>query len=261
MRPRIRLVLVLCTALAGCAAVTGRIAPVGPDPVGYLSVAATSAALAGLPPPPAAGSPEDQADRRAFLDTRALAETPRWTAAQADAELDPAYAPTLFDCAMGARLTGAPTPALSRLFGRTLADTIAAWTPAKTRWFRQRPYLEAEGAVCVRTTPEVGQSSAYPSGHAAAGWLWARILADLAPDRSEQLLERGRRIGDSRVICGLHHPTDVEAGRRLADALYADLSADPGFQADLAAARVEVAALRAKGGANPVCTADAEASR
>jgi acid phosphatase (class A) len=113
----------------------------------------------------------------------------------------------------------------------------------------------------VRTSPEVDQSSAYPSGHAVAGWLWARVLADLAPDRAEALLAQGRRIGDSRAVCGLHHPSDVEAGRRLGEALYAQLSADSAFQADLETARAEVAAVRAKGGANPACTAEADASR
>lgn len=255
MRPPIRRVLILCTALAGCAAVTRQLTPASLTPAGYLSVAATGAALAELPPPPAAGSPVDKADRRAFLDSRALEDTPRWTAAQADAELDPELARAMFDCALGARLSGTPTPALTRLFARTLADTIEAWTPAKARWFRTRPYLEAQGPVCVRTSPEVDQSSAYPSGHAAAGWLWARILADLAPDRAEALLAQGRRIGDSRVVCGLHHPSDVEAGRRLGDALYERLAADPAFQADLQAARAEVATARAGGGVNPACTA------
>ncbi|NEX92472.1 phosphatase PAP2 family protein [Caulobacter sp. 17J65-9] len=259
MRPPIRLVLTLCIAVAGCAAVTGQITPAAVTPSGYLSAATASAVLADLPPPPAAGSPEDQADRRAFLETRALEDTPRWTAAQADAELDPAFAPTLFDCALGARVTPAEAPALTRLFARSLADTIDAWTVAKTKWFRTRPYLEAPGSVCVRTSPEVDQSSAYPSGHAAAGWLWARVMADLAPDRAEELLAQGRRIGDSRVVCGLHHPSDVEAGRKLGDAIYDKLTADPAFQADLTAARAEVAAARAKGVANPVCTAQAEA--
>lgn len=239
---------------------TGSVTPERLAPPGYLSAAASAAALAALPPPPAPGSPEDQADRRAFLETRALEHTPRWTAAQADAELDPELAPALFDCALGARLSGTRPPALVRLFARSLADTVEAWTPAKTRWFRPRPYLEAKGGVCVRTSAEVDQSSAYPSGHAAAGWLWARILSELAPDRAAELMAQGRRIGDSRVVCGLHHPSDVEAGRQLGDALYARLQADPAFQADLEAARAEIAAIRAKGAANPMCVADAAAS-
>lgn len=259
MRSPTRLALALCTALAGCAAVTGRIAPERLAPTGYLSAAAAAALAADLPPPPAGGSPEDQADRRVFIESRALEDTPRWTAAQADAELDPVMAPALFDCALGAPLSQARAPALSRLFARSLADTVAAWAPAKSRWFRPRPYLEAEGAVCVRTTPEVSRSSAYPSGHAAAGWLWARILADLAPDRAAELTAQGRRIGDSRVVCGLHHPSDVEAGRRLGDAVYARLQSDPAFLADLEAARAETAAIRARGGANPACTATADA--
>jgi acid phosphatase (class A) len=62
----------------------------------------------------------------------------------------------------------------------------------------------------------------------------------------DAILARGRQIGDDRVIGGVHFPSDVEAGRTLAQAIFAKLMASPDFQADLARAKTEIAAARAK---------------
>jgi acid phosphatase (class A) len=182
--------------------------------------------------------------------TAALANTPRWRVAQADAELDPEMAPQMFDCAVGARLAEGRPPALTRLFRGVVQDAQAAWAPAKNRWSRPRPTREP---FCLRERVENG---AYPDGHAALGMAWALILSELAPDRADLVMARGLAVGDSRVVCGMNHPTDVEAGRVVGAALYAALQAEPRFRADMALARAEVAAARAKGTTNPVCTAE-----
>jgi acid phosphatase (class A) len=54
------------------------------------------------------------------------------------------------------------------------------------------------------------------------------------------------------VVCGVHYPSDVEAGRTIGAAVVARLHAEPAFQADLAAAKVEAAkAPAAKSCAQP----------
>jgi acid phosphatase (class A) len=68
----------------------------------------------------------------------------------------------------------------------------------------------------------------------------ALILAELRPEHASAILVRGREFGDSRAICGVHYMSDVEAGRLYAAAVVARLHADPQFQADLAASRVEL---------------------
>ena len=72
------------------------------------------------------------------------------------------------------------------------------------------------------------------------------ILAELAPDLKDALLARGEQIGDDRVIAGVHFPSDVEAGHTLAHDLFTRFMATPEFQADLAKAKAEIAAERAK---------------
>jgi len=72
------------------------------------------------------------------------------------------------------------------------------------------------------------------------------ILAELAPDRATAILNRGRAFGESRVVCGVHSPSAVDAGRTNGASLVATLHGQTAFRADLEAAREELAALRAK---------------
>ena len=69
-----------------------------------------------------------------------------------------------------------------------------------------------------------------------------------APDRDEPILARARAFGESRVVCGVHNASAVEAGRLLAAAIVARRAADADLAADLVRARAELAALRAAGG-------------
>jgi acid phosphatase (class A) len=90
-------------------------------------------------------------------------------------------------------------------------------------------------------------NGSYPSGHTAVGWAWALILGEIAPERIDQILARGRVFGESRVVCNVHWQTDVVEGRFLGAGIVSILHADPTFCADLEAAKVELAAIRAKG--------------
>lgn len=97
----------------------------------------------------------------------------------------------------------------------------------------------------------------YPSGHAAIGWAWGLVLAELAPERAPALLARGRAFGESRAVCGLHHPSDVAAGRDIAAGVVARLHADPVFRADMERARSAMAAAPAPASPAPACAVEA----
>ena len=45
-------------------------------------------------------------------------------------------------------------------------------------------------------------------------------------------MEAGREIGDSRVICGVHYQSDVEAGRMLGAAMVSREHASAAFRTD-----------------------------
>ncbi|MBB4088194.1 glycerophosphodiester phosphodiesterase family protein [Sphingomonas carotinifaciens] len=197
-------------------------------------------ALTGvLPPPPATGSIEDEADRAAFRATRVQEGSPRWRQAIADVDETIPAILTDFSPAAGRPLSARTTPALARLLTRMRGDVAAAVNAVKPLYARKRPFLIDAGSVC-QPRAALERSFDYPSGHTSWGTSVALVLAELIPARAGHILERGRDYGDSRIICGAHNASAVTAGRQAAAAVVARLHGDADFRADLDAARVEL---------------------
>ncbi|MGE0597375.1 MAG: phosphatase PAP2 family protein [Hyphomonadaceae bacterium] len=192
------------------------------------------AALAG--DAPAAGSARDAADR---LSMRPNVTEARLTQARADQEASPwrALAPV-----MGDQFTETRLPQTARMFASLRAALGPSVNTAKEAANRRRPFLsDPSVARCDPPTESVAQDSSYPSGHAAIGWAWGLVMAELLPARADALLQRGRDFGDSRVVCGYHFPSDIEASRLIAAAVVARLHGEANFRAELEAARRELA--------------------
>ena len=216
---------------------------------GYLPRASLVDSLALLPPPPAAGSPEQAADEAVRLAVLPLRDTPRWKLAAHDAELTFPKAAETFACSLGITISPEATPHLNMLLRRTLADAGLATYKAKDKYTRPRPFVAVnDNTICVpKDEASLRKDGSYPSGHAALGWAWALVLMELAPDRADAIAQRGHAYGQSRVVCGVHWQSDVEAGRHVGAAAVAQLHANADFIAQLSAARKEVAAARAAG--------------
>jgi acid phosphatase (class A) len=214
------------------------------QPSGYLNADLTPQTLRVLPPPPAAGSGREADDEAIFAKTRAMAGSQRWSLATLDADLGPRAG--MFACAIGVRLDAANAPTLDRMLHRMGYDARAVVDPPKDSFNRPRPYVGVAGnpPICVPKTDSLARSASYPSGHATVAWAWALILAELAPDRATEILMRGRAIGESRIVCGVHYLSDVEEGRTNGSILVAALHSSPAFRADMEKARAEVAAAR-----------------
>jgi acid phosphatase (class A) len=214
-------------------------------PAGYLAKGEGPVAADWLLPPPDPASPRGKADADAFTSTRALEGQPRWTLAAQDAEVyEPHAALGAFGCALGADIEAEQAPRLARLLGTVPTDVDTLQATAKKQFARKRPFVAIDGPICVPEEPWLRPSGSYPSGHSATGWAWALILAQLAPERASTIMARGAAFGDSRVVCGVHYPSDVEAGRQTGAALVAVLQARADFRADLATARQEFEAVR-----------------
>ena len=221
---------------------------------GYLRPGDTVDASAVLPPPPTAGSrePAELVDRHAFLAAEAMRGSPRWALADRDADESPAAVLADFDCVFGLDFSPATTPALLRMLTRVRSDAGAQTTRAKTRFQHWRPFVSYGGPICTGPdTDSIAHSWSYPSGHTTMGWAYGLILAELAPDLATPILARARAYGESRVVCGVHTVSDVTQGQVNGSMLVARLHADATFKADLEAARLELAAVRARGGAPP----------
>jgi acid phosphatase (class A) len=144
-----------------------------------------------------------------------------------------------FSCALGIPITesrthriiymlAAPHPGRCRALHLHRQESLPA--QARVHGERREPICTPEEEEKLR------KDGSYPSGHTAIGWAWALILTEIAPERADAILARGRAFGESRVVCNVHWHSDVVAGRFMGAAAVARLHADPGFRAELEAA-------------------------
>jgi acid phosphatase (class A) len=215
-----------------------------PRAAGYLGGDAVPDHATFLPPPPAVDSAAGIADVAIFRETRALEGEPRWQLAASDDRIGSRKMLGDFACATHSDLTAVETPALARLLARANADLLVMVGAAKDHYQRPRPFVTEKGPICVDVSPAFAASGSYPSGHSAAAWLYALLLAELDPADAAPIIARGRAFGESRVVCGVHYASDVEGGRITSTALVAALHGNPEFEADMAAARAELASAR-----------------
>lgn len=215
--------------------------------LGYLKKEELPDSLALLPPPPAKDSPMNAHDEAASKAAYALKGTPRWDLAIRDAAATfPATIET-FNCALGVPIGEAETPNLYRMMRRVWMDAMMSTGKAKKAYERLRPYQVHKEHTCHPPEDEVHLvDPSYPSGHTALGFAYGLILAEIAPDRINELLQRGHAYGQSRMICNAHWNTDVLSGRIMGAATVAKLRDIAAFRADLTAAKADVAAARAK---------------
>jgi acid phosphatase (class A) len=212
------------------------------DPIGLPN------SLTLLPPPPEPGSPKFANDEALREAATKLKGSSRWTIAISDADLHFPHAAAAFSCAANLPVSKERTPKLYALLGKAFIDIGLSTYRAKNRYQRVRPFAMHSAASCTPSDEDMlRKDGSYPSGHSAAGWGWALILTELFPDRADTILARGRDFGESRVVCGVHWQSDVDAGRIIASATVARLHAVPAFETDLEAARAEIAIVRAEG--------------
>lgn len=232
--------------------------------VGYLSRSEMPDSLALLPPPPSEGSAALAADVEAFHKLTAVRNGPRGELAAKDANLKFPKASETFACALGVDISETATPHLNMLLRRTLSDAGLATYKAKEKYQRTRPFVALKASTCTPAEePALMKDGSYPSGHSALGWAWALVLTDLAPERADALLQRGRAFSQSRGVCGVHWKSDIEAGRLVGSAAVARLHDNPVFKAQMAAAKQEIAQARTQGKvpSAAACAAEAEVIR
>ena len=191
--------------------------------------------------PPADDSPEHRAEVARMLDFQAT-RTPEIVRRCQDEEDVTAFA---FATVLGDWFNERDLPQTAAVMRYAFADAKAVSDAAKKVWTRTRP-AKANPQIhpCVR--PELTPS--YPSGHAVRGVVWATLLAEVFPEKRDELMARGRQIGDDRFVAGMHYPTDVAAGQKLGAEVAAKLLASEPFRATLERAKAE-------------CLADAAAHR
>jgi len=237
-------VVVLIAAAAGATAAT--------QYKGYLGTPVDITAI--VPDAPQKGDVRYEADRKTFRATRAMLDTPRGRLATADVPSSVIDVMKDFSCAAGVKLSPETAPATYQLLANANADTAKANNLAKDHWKRLRPFLIDKGPVCD-SKEELAKSYDYPSGHSTRGWTFGLALSDAEPDRATPIQVRARSYGESRIVCGAHNMSAIEAGRLGATVTMQSVRQTAAYQSDLEAARAELKAARA----NPALAPDAGA--
>ena len=114
------------------------------------------------------------------------------------------------------------------MFAHVNNDTEILIDIAKAHFLRQRP-------------PGAKQTHfSYPSGHAAFAACTAILLSEMVPEKRGELFARSAIFAESRIIAGVHYPSDVEAGWISGTVVAQSLLMQPKFQADFKVAKAEV---------------------
>ncbi len=198
--------------------------------------------IALLGEPPAEGSPLFAYDESMYREGLELRATPRGEQAVRDTDMRNYSA--MFSEAFGLELSKQGTPEIWRLLKRLSKEGGALCRQVKKRFQRPRPFVRYGVSSCYPPLDaKMRGDSSYPSGHAMRGWSFALVLAELNPSRKEIILRRGWEFGQSRVVCGCHWQSDVDASRKLAAGMVAGLHGNPEFIKQMTRAKAETARL------------------
>jgi acid phosphatase (class A) len=142
---------------------------------------------------------------------------------------------------IGSWFTAKNLPQTAAFFAQIAADRFAISSKGKEYWNRPRPPL-----IDARVHPAIAlpTSGAYPSGHTTQAFVNAGLLAEIFPELREALREHARQVAWSRVISGVHYPTDTAAGQMLGDRLAQEFLKVPEVRETLVRLRSEVEPFR-----------------
>ncbi len=140
---------------------------------------------------------------------------------------------------LGADLFELDAVALKRLIDAAIDEVRQDYDALKAVYDLPRPFkVSAE----VKPVGDARPVASYPSGHAIRAIVYARLLAEIFPDREKALMDLAHRIGYGRVVAGLHYPVDVTSGQILGNT-YADaIIATSSFKESVAGLRSEARA-------------------
>jgi undecaprenyl-diphosphatase len=94
----------------------------------------------------------------------------------------------------------------------TAAICLALYKLIKNRAVRERPYITHSAIECASAPLD---RYSFPSGHTLHAVCFTLVLTSYFPEWTSALVALSTLIALSRVILGLHYPTDVAAGAAL----------------------------------------------
>lgn len=194
-------------------------------------------AAAILPTPPAPSSwktLEELAELHRIEQTRTAADIQH---AQEDDREESMFA---FADVMGPQFQRAILPLTALLSDHVKNDESIIVNPAKQFFRRSCPFFVDTTLHPVCKTNANPEDFSYPSGHGVTGYLEALVLAQLVPEKRDQILARADDYAHSREVCGVHYASDEAASRVVAYAMIGIIINHRQFKAEFAAAKNEL---------------------
>jgi acid phosphatase (class A) len=149
----------------------------------YLSAQELPDSILIIPPPPSPGSASFAFALDVEVNNKSLAlrNTPIWSLAAKDTNINFPQEPMAFSCALGIPINEHDTPRLFLVMQKSIVDLIIATYGAKGKYARTRPFSINKQPICSPGEEDhLTKSGSYPSGHSSIGWGWALILAEIA---------------------------------------------------------------------------------
>ena len=147
---------------------------------------------------------------------------------------------TEFEEAFGMKITKEDTPEIYKVLLEGTATCDSICTLPKTRYGRTRPFIRFNEHTLVPEQEEgLNPHKSFPSGHTLLGWSSALLMMEINPERANEILARGYRYGENRVVVGAHWQSDTDAARMAASVAYARLHTSERFLEQMKKAREE----------------------
>ena len=213
----------------------------------YFTTAEMPDMLQFLPGPPANDSPGFAYDvTRYYWGKEMRKDEARAEQAKRDAVYGLATILTEYEEAFGLKVTKEDTPEIYKVLLEGTATYDSICTLPKTKYGRTRPYaLFGEHTLMPELEEELNPHKSHPSGHTLLGWSSALLMMEINPDRANEIMARGYRYGENRVVVGAHWQSDTDAARLAASVAYAKLHTSERFLEQMKKAREEFKAKMA----------------
>ena len=147
---------------------------------------------------------------------------------------------TEYEEAFGMKVTKEDTPEIYKVLLEGTATCDSICTLPKIKYSRTRPYvLFGEHTLVPELEEELNPHKSHPSGHTLLGWSSALLMMEINPDRANEIMARGYRYGENRLVVGAHWQSDTDAARLAASVAYAKLHTSERFLEQMKKAREE----------------------
>ena len=228
-------VRILIPLLAATIFATGGTLVAGNAAPHYLAPGQPAAATL-LAPPPLIDSAEQLADIETVRTVYHSAGSNDIAAANSERK----FSVFNFTGTVGQFFTAPQLPKTAAFFEKVQRDAAIVTDLGKEYFHRPRPFFTDTNLA----NGVLEKSYSYPSGHSPETMVLALVLAEAVPEKQDALLAHARRMGWHRVQIARHYPTDIYAGRVLAQAIVQELKKSDTFEKELAEVKAEIAAAQ-----------------